>query len=132
MATFKVYAKVLTPDDPAMQMFAAGITKQRPGQTLEEILQRTGGVFETTVHFSPELRKKLRDVAALSSDKRLLDASRLSEWKVSLEHLRNLDRATLIAVRTEISYTQRESELLGLGLKGAPDPRSTILYVNPD
>jgi hypothetical protein len=127
MATFKVYAKVLTPDDPAMQMFAAGITKRRPGQTLAEILQRTGGVYETTVHFSPQLRQKLRDVAGLTSDKGLLDASRLSEWTVSLEHLRHLDGSTIIAVRTEISYTQRESERLGLGLKGAPDPRSTLL-----
>lgn len=127
MATFKVYAKVLTPDDPAMQMLAAGITK-RPGQTLEEILRRTDGAYEATVHFSPQLRKQLREVAELTSDKGLLDASKLTEWKVSLEHLRHLDRSTLIALRTEISYTQRESELLGLGLKEALDPRTAILF----
>jgi hypothetical protein len=127
MATFKVYAIVLTSDDPAMRMFTAGVTKKRPGQTLDEILQQTGGEYQTTVHFSPQLRKKLRDVAKLSSDQGLLDASRLTEWKVSLEHLRHLDGATRIAIRTEISYTQRESELLGLGLKGTPDPRTTIL-----
>lgn len=64
MATFTAYAKVLTPDDPLMKAFAAGITDKLPGQTLQEFLEQSGGVYEIALVFPPRFRRDIRAVGS--------------------------------------------------------------------
>lgn len=128
MATFRAYAQVLAPDDQAMKMFAAGIKKKRPGEPLADVLERSSGRYETTLHFPPKFREELRQVGELTSDQHLLALAELTELPVSLEHLRGVDPQTRIVVRGELNYEPGESERLGLGSDEKPDPKTAILY----
>jgi len=127
MATFKAYAKVLTSDDSSMKAYEAGILKKQPGETLQNLLDRTGGAYEFKLYSPPQFREQLRQVGELTSDKHLLAISKLFEVPVSLEHLRDVDPQTRIMVRAELLYAPGESERLGLVSEVPPDPRYTIL-----
>lgn len=127
MATFRVYAKVLTPEDQSMKAYAAGILRRHPGVTLHDLLKRSGGAYETKLYVPPLIRERLQQVGELTSDKHLLTVSELSEVPVSLEHLRDVDPQTRIMVRGELLYAPGESERLGLTGKVPPDPRRSIL-----
>lgn len=48
MATFRTYEEVLRPDHVQVKAYEAGLTCGPPGLVLADILQRTGGVYETT------------------------------------------------------------------------------------
>lgn len=112
MAIFRVYAKALEPDDPAMRIYEAGFSTcpGPPGQVLADVLRRTGGVYATTTALPPHMRVQIRAVAELTSDTELLAIADLSEVPVSLEHLRGIDPQTRITVRTEFSVeTEEES-----------------------
>lgn len=127
MATFATYAEVLTPQHVQMKMYAAGIREDPPGLVLQDILEETGGVYETMEVLSDDFRKQIREVAELTSDERLLSVANLSEIPVSLEHLRHVDPQTLIVIGCRLSYTTEESDRLGLTDKRPPDPRTTIV-----
>jgi hypothetical protein len=83
-----------------------------PGLVLSDILQRTGGVYETTIDLSPQMRDDLREVAELTSDERLRKIADLSEVPVPLGHLRHLDLQTRIVVGARLDYTYGERRWL--------------------
>jgi len=78
MATFRAYAKVLEPGDPAMRINAARLPAcpGQPGHLRADVLRRTGGVYETTTPLLPQLRDDIREVAELTSD----PEPRLRSW----------------------------------------------------
>jgi hypothetical protein len=127
MAIFTTYAEVLTPDHVQSRAYNSGIKKNPPGLLLQDILERTGGVYELKLELPDEFREKIRRVAELTSDEKLLHVANLSGMTISLEHLRHLDpRATRIVSGYRLNYTREESERLGLQHEGPFDPKNTI------
>jgi hypothetical protein len=127
MANFSVYAEVLTPEHNQMKAYAAGVKKNPPGVTLQSVLERSGGAYEAQLDFTPEFREQIRQVGRLTSDKKLLAIADQDKVVIPLHHLRGIDPQTLIILGYRLTYGPGESERLGLGLKGAPDPRTTFL-----
>jgi hypothetical protein len=141
MATFTTYAEVLGPDHPLMTN-SARATKARPGRyrpaeieqamraepglVLEDVLRRTGGVYETTTRLTPKSREDIREIAELTSDDELRGVSELPEVPVSLEHLRQVDPHTRIVVGYRIDVTPAESPRLRRRLALPPDPSITL------
>jgi hypothetical protein len=130
MATFRAYAKVLEPDDPAMRIWEAGLRAcpGQPGLLLADVLRRTGGVYETTAPLSPRLRDDIREVAELTSDPELAAIADLSEVPVSLDHLRGLGPQTRIVIRAELSCEGDE----GARMSRAREPRPAVATIMPD
>jgi hypothetical protein len=141
MATFRTYAEVLRPDHPVMKNYQRAITwrpsryrpaeieqdmRAEPGVVLGDVLQRTGGVYETTTPLTPKFREDVREIAELTSDGELLRASELPEVPVSLEHLRLADPQTRILVGYRLDVTPAESPRLRRRLGLPPDPRITV------
>lgn len=106
MAIFRAYAKVLEPDDPGMRIYEAGLRScpGQPGHLLGDVLQRTGGAYQTSTPLTPQLRDDIREVAELTSDADLLAVAEFTEVPVSLEHLRGLDPQTRIIIRASLEY----------------------------
>jgi hypothetical protein len=108
-------------------MYKAGIKKTPPGLLLQDVLDRTGGVYEVQHTLTVNLKNDIRKVAELSSDEELLRIASLSTVPISLEHLRHVDpKTTRIVLGVSLSYTEEESTRLGLGHEGPYDPRNTI------
>jgi hypothetical protein len=130
MATFRAYAKVLDPGDPAMQVCEAGLRTcpGQPGLLLADVLRRTGGVYKTTTPLPPQLRDDIREVAELTSDPGLLAIADLTEVRVSLDHLRSLDPQTRIVIRTELCYEADE----GVRVSSAREHRPAVATIMPD
>jgi hypothetical protein len=95
-----------------VKAYEAGLTCGPPGLILADILQRTGGVYETTLPLDPRMRDDLREVAELTSDEDLRRIADLSEVPVPLGHLRHLDPQTRIVVGTRLDYTDQERQWL--------------------
>jgi len=112
MATFRTYAEVLRPDHVQVKAYEAGLTCGPPGLILADILQRTGGVYETTLPLDPRMRDDIREVAELTSDEDLRRIADLSEVPVPLGHLRHLDPQTRIVVGARLDYTDQEGQWL--------------------
>src|SRR6266571_2047656 len=87
MATFRTYVEALRPDHPLMKIHKAALTwrpsryrpaeiervmRAEPGVVLGDVLQRTGGVYETTTGMTPKFREDIREIAELTSDDQLL------------------------------------------------------------
>ena len=141
MAIFRTYAEVLRPDHPMMKNYARA-TKWRPsayrsaeieqamraepGVVLEDVLERTGGAYETTTRLTPEFREDIREMAELASDDQLLTIAELPEVPVSLEHLRHVDPQTRIIVGYRLDVTAAESPRLRRRLALPPDPSITL------
>lgn len=141
MATFRTYAEVLTPDHPVVKNYKAACTwrpsryrsaelerdmRAEPGVVLGDVLQRTGGAYETTTRLTPELRDDIREIAELTSDDELLRVAELPEVPVSLEHLRQVDPHTRILVGCRLDVTPAESPRLRRRLARPPDPTMTL------
>jgi len=127
VASFTTYAEILTPDHVQMKAYRSGIKKNPTGLLLQGILERTGGVYALKLELPEEFREKMRRVAELTSDEKLLRVANLSEMTVSLEHLRHVDpRTTHVVSGYRLNYTREESERLGLRHEGPFDPRNTI------
>ena len=137
MATFRTYAETLRPDHPLMKIHKAALTwrpsryrpaeierdmRAEPGVVLADVLQRTGGVYETTTRMTPKFREDIREIAELISDDELLRIAELPEVPVSLEHLRHVDPQTRIAVGYRLDVTAAESPRLRRRLALPPDP----------
>jgi hypothetical protein len=137
MATFSTYAEVLLPDHPMMKIHQTASTwspsryrsaeielamRAEPGVVLGDVLQRTGGVYETTTRLMPKFRDDIREIAELASDGELLRVAGLPEVPVSLEHLRHVDPQTRIAVGYRLDVTAAESPRLRRRLAFPPDP----------
>ena len=105
MGTFRTYAEVLRPDHIVVRAFEAGITTCPPRLTLGDVLQRTGGVYETTLPLSQHLRDRIREVAELSCDEHLLRIAELEEVRISLEKFRDLDPQTRIIIGCRLDPT---------------------------
>jgi hypothetical protein len=134
VATFKTYAEVLRPDYIAARAFEAGITKCPPRLTLGDVLQRTGGVYETTLPLSPHFRDRIREVAELSGDEHLLRIAELEEVRISLEKFRDLDPQTRIVIGCRLDPTPEESARLPRD-EYPPDPKNTLFsddYTMPE
>jgi hypothetical protein len=150
MATFRTYAEVLRPDHPMMKNHKATITwrpsryrpagieqdmRAEPGVVLGNILQGTGGAYETTTRLTPKFREDIREIAELTSDDQLLRIAELAEVPVSLEHLRDVDQQARIIVGYRLDVTPAESPRLRRRLALPPDPRITLHFdevVSPD
>ena len=143
MATFRTYAEVLEPDHPMVRNYARSRTwrpsayrpvkveqamRAEPGLVLGDVLQRTGGVYETTTQLTPKSREDIREIAELTSDDELLAVARLPEVPVSLEHLRHADPHTRIVVGYRLDATPAESPRLRRRLALPPDPRITLHF----
>ena len=130
MAIFRAYAKVLEPGDPAMRVYEAGLRTcpGRPGHVLADVLQRTGGVYETTTPLPLRLRDDIREVAELTSDRELLAIADLTEVPVPLDHLRGLDPQTRIVIRAELRYEADE----GARVRKAREHRPPLATIMPD
>jgi hypothetical protein len=130
MAVFRAFAKVLEPGDPSMLIYEAGLRAcpGQPGLVLADVLQRSGGVYETTTPLIERMRDDIREVAELTSDPELLALADLSEVPVSLEHLRGLDPQTRIVIRAELCYEGDE----GARVTGARDRRPALATIMPD
>ena len=125
MGTFRTYAEVLRPDHIVVRAFEAGITTCPPRLTLGDVLQRTGGVYETTLPLSQHLRDRIREVAELSCDEHLLRIAELEEVRISLEKFRDLDPQTRIIIGCRLDPTPEESARLPRD-EHPPDPRETL------
>jgi len=97
-----------------------------PGVVLGDVLQRTGGTYETTTRLTPKFREDLREIAALTLDGKLRRMVELPEMPVSLEHLRGLDPLIRILVGYRLDVTPAESPRLRRRLALPPDPRITL------
>ena len=143
MATFSTYAEVLRPDHPMIKNYKgartwrpsrhrpAGIEQDmraEPGVVLGDILQRTGGAYETTTRLTPKLREDIREIAELTSDDQLLRIAELAEVPVSLEHLRHVDPQTRIIIGYRLDVTPAECPRLRRRLALPPDPRITLHF----
>jgi hypothetical protein len=141
MATFRTYAEVLRPDHPVMKNYQAASTwppsryrsaeldqdmRAEPGVVLGDVLQRTGGAYETTTRLTPKLREDIREIAELTSDDELLRVSELPEVPVSLGHLRHVDPQIRILVGCRLDVTPAESPRLRRRLAVPPDRRMTL------
>src|SRR5260370_30912464 len=120
MATFRTYAEVLRPDHPMMKNYKAAFTwrpsayrpaeldrdmRVKPGVVLGDVLQRTGGAYETTTRLTPKFREDLREIAGLTSDDQLRRIVELPEVPVSLEHLRHVDPQTRTVAGYRLAVT---------------------------
>jgi hypothetical protein len=143
MATFRTYAEVLRPDHPMMKIHKATTTwrpsryrpaeieqamRAEPGVVLADVLQRTGGAYETTTRLTPKFREDIREIAELASDDELLRIAELPEVPVSLEHLRHVDPQTRLVVGCRLDVTPAESPRLRRRLALPPDPRITLHF----
>ena len=128
MAIFRAYAKVLEPGDTAMRIYEAGLRRcpGQPGLPLEDVLRRTGGVYETTTSLPPQFRDDIREVAELTADPELLAIADLTEVPVPLGHLRGLDPQTRIVIRTELHYEADEATRVSRAREHRPT-RATIM-----
>ena len=97
-----------------------------PGVVLGDILQRTGGAYETATRLTPKFREDIREIAELASDDQLLRIAELAEVPVSLEYLRHVGRQTRIVVGYRLDVTPAESPRLRRRLALPPDPRITL------
>jgi hypothetical protein len=142
MASFRTYAEVLRPDHPMMKNYKASLTwrpsryrpaeleramRTEPGVVLGDLLQRSGGVYETTAYLTPKFREDIREIAELTSDDQLLRIAELAEVPVSLEHLHQVDPQTRIVVGYQLDVTPAESSRLRRRLALPPD-RSIMLH----
>jgi hypothetical protein len=98
--------------------------RAEPGVVLRDILQRTGGAYETTTRLMPKFREDIREMAELASDDQLLRIAELAEVPVSLEHLGDVDPQTRIIVGYRLDVTPAESPRLHRRLALPPDPGS--------
>jgi hypothetical protein len=143
MATFRTYAEVLRPDHPMAKIHKAALAwrpsryrpaemdrdmRAEPGAVLAEVLQRTGGAYETTVRLTPKFREVIREIAEVTSDDGLLGVAGLAEVPVSLEHLRHVDTRTRILVGYRLDVTPAESPRLRRRLALPPDPAITLHF----
>ena len=143
MATFRTYAEALRPDHPLVKIRKAALTwrpsryrpaeiervmRAEPGVVLEDLLQRTGGVYETTTRMTAKFREDIREIAELASDGQLLRIAELAEVPVSLEHLRQVDRQTRILIGYRLDITPAESPRLRRRLALPPDPAITLHF----
>jgi hypothetical protein len=143
MATFTTYAEVLRRDHPMMKIYMASLTwhpsryrpaelerdtRVEPGAVLGDLLQRTGGAYQTTTRLLPKFLEDIREIAELTSDDQLLRIAELPDVPVSLEHLRHLDPQTRIVVGYRLDVTPAESPRLCRRLALPPDPRITLHF----
>jgi hypothetical protein len=143
VATFRTYAEVLRPGHPLMKNKARTTSwspsryrsaeieqemRAEPGVVLADVLQRTGGVYETTTRLTPKFREDIREIAELTSDDELLRIAELPEVPVSLEHLRDVDPQIRILVGYRLDVTPAESARLRRRLALPPDPRIALHF----
>ena len=141
MATFRTYAEVLKPDHPMMKNYEAAITwrpsvyrpaeldrdmRVEPGVVLGDVLDRTGGVYETTTRLTPKFREDIREIAELTSDDHLRRIAELPEVPVSLEHLHHADPQSRILIGYRLDVTPAESPRLRRRLALPPGSRTTL------
>jgi hypothetical protein len=102
--------------------------RAEPGAVLGDVLQRTGGAYETTTRLTPKFREDIREIAELAVDDHLLRIAELPEVPVSLEHLRHADLQTRIVVGYRLDVTPAESPRLRRRLAFPPDPRIMLHF----
>ena len=98
--------------------------RAEPGVVLRDILQRTGGAYETTTRLTPKFCEDIREIAELASDDHLLRIAELPEVPVSLVHLRHVDPETRIVVGYRLDVSPAQSPRLRRRLALPPDPGS--------
>ena len=143
MATFRTYAEVLRPDHPLRKNKARATSwspsryrsaeieqdmRAEPGVVIADVLQRTGGAYETTTRLTPKFREDIREIAELTSDDELLRIAEFPEVPVSLEHFRDVDPQTRILVGYRLDVTPAGEPWLRRRLALPPDPRITLHF----
>jgi hypothetical protein len=102
--------------------------RAEPGVVLADVLQRTGGVYETTTRLTPKFREDIREIAELTSDGELLRIAGLPEVPVSLEHFRDVDPQVRILIGYRLDVTPAESPRLRRRLALPPDSRIALHF----
>jgi hypothetical protein len=127
MARFSTYAEVLTPDHIQWVVHARGLGCGRePGLVLQDVLDRSGGRYETTLPLADHLREQARICAEVSGDEDMARIAELPEVTISLEHLRGLDPGTRIVCGYELGdFTGTERGRLPRD-EGPADPARII------
>ena len=112
MATFTTYAEILRPDHPMMKIRRAATTwrpsryrpaaieqamRADPGVVLGDVLQRTGGIYETTTLLTP----KFRAIASNSSSSH----SRGCMCVFTSASAKSASRGTRVAAATALQKT---------------------------
>ena len=94
---FYTFAEVLTPEHITWEAHARGLKcPGEPGLVLQEVVDRSGGRYETTLPIAASIREQARICAGVSGDGEMAQIADLSEATISLEHLRGLDPGTRI------------------------------------
>jgi hypothetical protein len=127
MARFRTYAEVLTPEHVQWVVHARGLGCGRePGLVLQDVLDRNGGRYETTVPINDGTREQARICADVSGDEEMARVASLSEVTISLEHLRGLDPSTRIVCGYQFGdFTPAERDRLPRH-EGPVDPATII------
>ena len=127
MARFYTYAEVLTPDHIQWEVHARGLgCGHGPGLVLQEVLDRNGGRYETTMPMSDGIREQARICAQVPGDEEIARIASLSEVTISLEHLRGLDPSTRIVCGYGLcDFTDAERDRLPRS-EGPADPAAII------
>jgi hypothetical protein len=97
MVRFYTCAEVLTPQHVQREVHARGLgCGGKPGLVLQEVLDRNGGRYETTMPVPDSIREQARICAQVSGDGEMARIAGLSEVTISLEYLRGVDPSTRI------------------------------------
>jgi hypothetical protein len=95
---------------------------REPGLVLQEVLDRNGGRYETTLPMGERIREQARICARVSGDEEMARIASLSEVTISLKHLRGLDPGTRIVCGYGLGdFTDAERGQLP-GDEGPADP----------
>lgn len=114
MAKFHTFAEPVTENHVAWAAYAAGVKKNPPGVRLQEVLDRTGGVYEQNLEIRENYRERIRAAARLAKDDDLMRIADHPTIAISLEHLRGIDPQTPIIIGYMLQLTPEEREQLGL------------------
>jgi hypothetical protein len=111
MAHLQAFAEIVADAEISGPLNGTG---ESPGRPLREYLELSKGTYIYNMPIPSTQRHRLRSVAELSGDERLQGIASGGTVPISLEHLRDRARDTLVRVGYKITYSPEEIQRLGL------------------
>lgn len=111
MAQLQAFAEIVGAEQVSGPLNETG---KSPGRPLREYLELSEGTYIYNIPIPSTQRHRLRSVAELTGDERLQGIASAGSVPISLDHLRDRDRATLVRVGFKITYSPDEIQQLGL------------------